>query len=57
MEQRRRQAMLYFIAAALFAIAAGISLLRSGFTPKVLLGAVAAAALVLLGRRNARSDR
>ncbi|MEA3002449.1 MAG: hypothetical protein QOH81_1237 [Sphingomonadales bacterium] len=57
MEQRRRQTMLYFIAAALFAIAAGISVLRSGFTPKVFLGAVMAVALVLLGQRNARSDR
>lgn len=46
-----RQSYLYFIAAALFAVATGLNLLNDGFNLKTVLGPVFVVAMILLGLR------
>ena len=53
----KRQSILYFIAAGLFAIAAGISISRTGdFSLGVILQLLAAAAFAFVGIRTRKSE-
>jgi hypothetical protein len=52
-----RQSLLYFAAAALFAVATGLNFYNDGFNLKTVLGAVFVAAMLALGLRNRRSER
>jgi membrane protein implicated in regulation of membrane protease activity len=52
-----RQSLLYFIAAALFAVATGLNLFNDGFNLKTVLGAVFVAVMLLLGARLRRTER
>lgn len=53
----KRQSILYFIAAGLFAVAASISISRTGeFSLGVVLQLIAAAAFVFVGIRSRKSE-
>lgn len=52
-----KQSLLYFIAAALFAVAAGLNAYNDGFNLKTVLGAVFVVAMLALGLQQRRAGR
>ena len=52
-----RQSLLYFVAAAVFAIATGLNFFNDGFNLKTVLGVAFVAAMLALGIKLRRTER
>ena len=52
-----KQSLLYFVAAALFAIATGLNFFNDGFNLKTVLGAVFVAVMAALGARQRKAGK